>query len=125
MKLQFSIFLFAICSLVFSQEQDKFIGKWKDQNENIIEIYKSEGKYFEYNGRIVSSEMKQTQNVNLILISMRKANSLKLYGGTFFDEEKGTEYECVIKLRNDNKLKIRVLKSFFISKKYFWSRISN
>ena len=124
MKLQFSIFLFSICSLVFSQEQDKFIGKWKNKQGTVIEIYTINESRTIYCGKIISIQKNNSfQKVNdVIIISMKKANSEKLIGGTFFDEEKGTEYECRLKLNNDHKLTIVIIHGFFTKRRH-WQKV--
>ena len=124
MKLLLSIFLVTICSLVFSQEQDKFIGKWKNKDGTIVEIYTTNESRTVYCGKIISIQKNNAfQKVDdVIIISMKKANAKKLFGGTFFDKQKGTEYECRLKLNNDHKLTLVIIHGFFTKSRH-WQKV--
>jgi uncharacterized protein (DUF2147 family) len=106
-----------------SSAGDNVIGKWKmGKAENIIEIYKDNGKYF---GKI--SELKTRDNDALyegqiILKNFIYDEDEKLWtGGTVYAPKKNKEYKAELVLKDNNTLEIKVKAGMF-GKSTTWTR---
>lgn len=98
-----------------SQQQDHFIGKWENEDRTmIIEIYSEEQLY---NGCIISlTDRKcQAQIDKIILIQMNRNQNI-LFGGTFIEVGKNSEYEARIKLVNDTTFIMKIYCGLFRQK---------
>ncbi|WP_130735927.1 DUF2147 domain-containing protein [Flavobacterium sp. J27] len=99
--------------------QDQFVGDWQTNEGKLkVEIYKQEAYYY---AKVKASENKETLG-KVILIQMVKKTPTKLYGGTFLDESEGSEFEALLKLIDDNTMRLRILTGLF-SKIMIWNRV--
>lgn len=119
MKKNILLFFVLLAFLGQAIGQDQFVGDWQtDHGKLKVEIYKQEAYYY---AKIKASENKEALG-KVILIQMVKKTPTKLYGGTFFDESEGSEFEALLKLIDDNTMKLRVLTGWF-SKIMIWNRV--
>ncbi|VXC39431.1 conserved exported hypothetical protein [Flavobacterium sp. 9AF] len=119
MKKRILYFILMFVMLGQAVGQDQFVGDWQTNEGKLkVEIYKQEAFYY---AKVKASENKETLG-KVILIQMVKKTPTKLYGGTFLDEKQGSEFEALLKLIDDNTLRLRILSGLF-NKIMIWNRV--
>ena len=100
--------LFSIAVAIGQQATDDFTGKWKTQDDHLIIISKTTGKF-------IGLDEKNRES----LYNLRFENSK--WKGTVENHENGNKADCEIYLQG-NKLKIVAHKGF-LSKIFMWTKV--
>jgi uncharacterized protein (DUF2147 family) len=104
MKIYFVLLLLFISSIGLAQ--DKFIGIWTAENENLtIEIYFQKEAYY---AKIKSSENKKIKD-KVVLIQMIKKSDSHLYGGMYYDDKLKSEFEAKLKIIDDDTMRLKIM----------------
>ena len=115
------LLLFFISYFSYSQT---LLGEWEtyddktNEKKGLIEIYKSNDLYFaKIKDTYVSAKnaiciackdhKKNQPIIGLVIIENLKSDKDDYTGGTILDPESGETYKCIVKLINNNKLKVR------------------
>jgi len=96
--------------------QDKFLGVWVNlSNKEEIEIYKIDGLYY-------AKTLNKLDTIN-VLDQMIYKSDKKLYGGTYFYDKVNEEFEAIVRLLDENKLMIKLVKGIgILNEKIFFKR---
>jgi len=133
------IFVFAG---IISMQAQSVIGKWKTIDDetgaakSIVEIYQNNGKVY---GKVVQvlekgkedkvceeckGDKKNKPIKGMVIIDGLSKNDDEWDGGKILDPKSGKEYKCVIRLENENKLKVRGYVGFsLLGRTQYWTRV--
>ena len=118
MKTRFLLALFLFLNVaLLAQSQDQILGKyWSPEKDAKIEIYKRNNSYF---GKIIWAKNPRNdiknpdpakRNQPVVGMEFLKNFTFKngaWEDGTIYDAESGKTYDCIIKLNEDNNIKVR------------------
>jgi len=121
--MKYLLFILISSFSIVSNGQD-ILGQWEtyddrtNEKKSIIEIYKTDDIYF---AKIIKTFTEDDRNtcekckgdkknapiIGLLIIEDLKRKGNKYSGGNITDPASGETYKCVLKLIDDNKLKVR------------------
>lgn len=140
---QFLIILFSFLffsSVLFAQKADDILGQWySENNESLIEIYKSGNKFF---GKIIwlkeplrdskpkvddknpDDKLKDKPLIGLVILKDFVFDGKDEWtDGKIYDPKSGKTYSCYMEFESKDKLKIRgYIGISLIGRTTFWSR---
>ena len=143
MKYLFTLALFSISLLTFSQNQDAVLGKWKTiddetgKEKSIVELYKSsDGKLYGKVHTVLNPEKKNSvcdkceddkkgQPIQgMVIVDGLEYDDVEWEDGTILDPNNGTYYDCKMWVdeADPNKLNVRGYVAFFFRTQY-WYRV--
>lgn len=137
MKYLYTLFILIVSFVSYSQS---IIGQWETfddetkEKKAMIEIYKTDNLFY---AKIIESytsdknavcetckgTTKGKPIIGLIIIENLKQDGNKFNGGTILDPENGETYKCYLKLKGNDKLKVRgYLGVSLLGRTQYWKR---